>query len=199
MNALKNRWLWFGAGLVVGLPVVAFGWWLIAPLFLDTEVDEAFPLTENAAIPAGISRSEAETVMMTMEKMETEVDEAMPKEMMEASDVVLKFGNFRDGDSFHKGEGTASIYRLADGVQVLRLEEFKVTNGPDLRVLLVKHSNPEGRSDLDAGYEELGKLKGNIGNQNYTIPDSLDVDEYGSIVIYCKPFQVVFSVAPLMN
>lgn len=197
MSALKNRWVWFGAGLVVGIPAVAFGWWLVAPLFLDTEVDEAFPLTENAAIPAGISQSEAETVMMTMAKVETKMDEAMPKEMTEASNVVVKSGDFRDGDSFHKGAGTATIYRLADGSQVLRFEDFKVTNGPDLRVLLVEHSNPEGRGDVDAGYEELAKLKGNIGNQNYTIPGSIDVGRYGSIVIYCKPFQVVFSVASL--
>ena len=197
MNALKNKWLWFGAGLVIGIPVVAFGWWLLAPLFLDTEVNEDFPLTENAAIPAGITQSEAETVMMTMAKVETKMDEEMPKEMMEASNVVVASGQFRDGDSFHKGEGKATIYELADGQQVLRFEDFKVTNGPDLRVLLVNHSNPEGRGDLEAGYEELGKLKGNIGNQNYPISDSIDVDGYGSIVIYCKPFHVVFSVASL--
>ena len=197
MNALKNKWLWFGAGLIIGIPVVAFGWWLLAPLFLDTEVNEEFPLTENATIPAGISQSEAETVMVTMSKVETKMNEEMPKEMMEAANVVVKSGQFRDGDSFHKGAGTATIYKLADGSQVLRFEDFKVTNGPDLRVLLVEHPNPEGRGDLDSGYEELGKLKGNIGNQNYTIPDGIDVGGYGSIVIYCKPFQVVFSVASL--
>ena len=197
MNALKNKWFWFGAGLVIGIPVVAFGWWLIAPLFLDTTVDEEFPLTENATIPSNISQSEAETVMMTMAKVETKMDEEMPKEMMEDANVVVKSGNFRDGDSFHKGEGSATIYKLADGTQVLRFEDFKVTNGPDLRVLLVNHPNPEGRGDLDSGYEELAKLKGNIGNQNYTIPDSIDVGDYDSIVIYCKPFHVVFSVASL--
>ncbi len=197
MNTLKNKWLWFGAGLIIGIPVVAFGWWLLAPLFLDTEVNEEFPLTENATIPAGISQSEAETVMVTMSKVETKMNEEMPKEMMEAANVVVKSGQFRDGDSFHKGAGTATIYKLADGQQVLRFEDFKVTNGPDLRVLLVEHPNPEGRGDVDAGYEELGKLKGNIGNQNYTIPDGIDVGGYGSIVIYCKPFQVVFSVASL--
>ena len=115
MNALKNKWLWFGAGLIIGIPVVAFGWWLLAPLFLDTEVNEEFPLTENATIPSDVSRSEAETVMMTMAKVETKMDEEMPKEMVEASNVVVKSGNFRDGDSFHKGAGTATIYKLADG------------------------------------------------------------------------------------
>ncbi len=197
MSALKNKWVWFGAGLVVGIPLVAFGWWLLAPLFMDTEVNEDFPLTENATIPAEISRSEAETVMMTMAKVETKMDEEMPKEMMEAANVVLKSGTFRDGDNFHKGEGTATIYSLADGTQVLRFEDFRVTNGPDLRVLLVKHDDPQERGDLDSGYEEVAKLKGNVGNQNYTIPNSIDVADYNSIVIYCKPFHVVFSVAPL--
>ena len=144
MNALKNKWVWFGAGLVIGVPVVAFGWWLLAPLFLDTEVNEDFPLTENATIPAGISQSEAETVMMTMAKVETKMDEEMPKEMMEASNVVVKSGNFRDGDSFHKGEGKATIYKLANGQQVLRFEDFKVTNGPDLASPAGKSLQPGG-------------------------------------------------------
>ena len=46
---------------------------------------------------------------------------------------------------------------------------------------------------------DLGELKGNIGNQNYEIPKDLDVDQYNSVVIYCVPFHVVFSVATLMG
>ena len=47
------------------------------------------------------------------------------------------------------------------------------------------------------GYLGLGKLKGNEGNQNYFLPDGEDGDGYGSVVIYCRPVQVVFSVATL--
>ena len=43
---------------------------------------------------------------------------------------------------------------------------------------------------------ELDKLKGNMGNQNYPIPE-MDLSQYRSVVIYCKPFHVIFSVAPL--
>ena len=54
-----------------------------------------------------------------------------------------------------------------------------------------------GRGDLHGDdYVEIGKLKGNVGDQNYELPDDLDPAAYGSVVIYCKPFQVVFSVAP---
>ena len=38
-------------------------------------------------------------------------------------------------------------------------------------------------------------LKGNKGDQNYEIPDTVDVSIQRSVVIYCKPFSVVFSVA----
>ena len=60
--------------------------------------------------------------------------------------------------------------------------------------------NPMEVSEIkDNGYHDLGRLKGNIGNQNYEVPDDVDVDAQMSVIIYCKPFSVIFSVAPLMN
>ena len=56
--------------------------------------------------------------------------------------------------------------------------------------------DPEGR-DKDRGYLDLGKLKGNIGNQNYPVPDGIDISEYNAVMIYCEPFHVIFSTAPL--
>ena len=60
------------------------------------------------------------------------------------------------------------------------------------------HPNPEGGSDIHEGdYIDLGKIKGNIGNQNYPLPAGVDPSMFNSVVIYCKPFHVVFSVASL--
>ena len=47
------------------------------------------------------------------------------------------------------------------------------------------------------GYLDLGELKGNRGNQNYPIPAGVNISTFNSVVIYCKPFAVVFSVATL--
>lgn len=114
--------------------------------------------------------------------------------------VKLKSGEFADADSFHKGSGIGTIYRGPDGSHLLRLEEFNVTNGPDLHVMLTPHQNPKKRGDVTAsGYVDLGKLKGNKGNQNYDIPGDVDVAAQGSVVIYCLPFHVVFSVATLQD
>ena len=114
--------------------------------------------------------------------------------------VALSTGSFRDADNFHHGSGQATIYQLPDGTYLLRLEDFNGTNGPELHVLLSPHPDPTSRSQVTGpGYIDLGDLKGNIGNQNYPVPAGVDVTGYQSVVIYCKPFHVLFSVAPLKS
>lgn len=70
-----------------------------------------------------------------------------------------------------------------------------MTNGPDLSVILAVEPEPDGF--LSGNYTELWKLKGNIGNQNYPIPENVDPGRFNSVVIYCKPFHVLFSFATL--
>ncbi len=115
-----------------------------------------------------------------------------------AGPVALAQGEFRDADRFHRGRGTATIYQLPDGQRLLRFEDFEVRNGPRLHVYLSAHPDPESSSQVSSGgYVDLGRIKGNKGNQNYEIPESADQSELNSVVIYCVPFRVVFSVAPL--
>ena len=185
---------WIIAGTVVAIPVLAVGWWLGSPLFLDTEVNEAFPRSSEAVVPDDMTQEQVEDEMESAASQAgLTVEDDMPDS---ASPAQVSTGEFADYDNFHKGSGTATIYTLEDGSQVLRLEGFEVTNGPDLHVLLVPNANPEDRDDI-TGYLDLGSLKGNIGDQNYGIPDGMDVTEYGSVVIYCQPFHVIFSVASL--
>ncbi len=198
------NWLWTTRtgritllGMVAAaIPLLLLAGWLIRPLFVDTVVDEAFPLGTDATIPEELSADEARVMMSAASKLEIEVEESMTQAMSVATQ--FKSGSFVDGDAFHQGEGRATIYQLEDGSHVLRFEDFRVTNGPALFVLVSSHPNPGGRSDLsDAGYTELARLKGNVGNQNYVLPDDLSPDDVNSVIIYCKPFRVVFSVAAL--
>jgi hypothetical protein len=78
----------------------------------------------------------------------------------------------------------------------LRLEDFSVTNGPDLHVLLAENPSPPDHDSLGM-YLDLGSLKGNLGDQNYDIPAGTDINQFKSVVIYCLPFHVVFSTADL--
>lgn len=183
---------WFRAAALVGaVVVVAVGWWLGSPLFLDKEVNEEFPLSANAEIPSDQTQASVEKVMTEAAEAPTvEMTEDMPEE----GPVALASGVFAGADDFHEGSGTVTLYELGDGSRILRFEDFDVTNGPDLHVLAVANANPTDRDDLD-GYVDLGKLKGNVGNQNYEVP--ADVVDIGSIVIYCQPFHVLFATATL--
>ena len=139
---MRKRNIIIVAAIVVLVPVVAFAWWLLSPLFLSTTVDEEFPFAATAEIPADMTMAEVDMVMETMAKMDQEpVTEPMPPQMA-AQPVALASGNFRDADSFHRGSGTATIYETPDGGHVLRFEDFMVTNGPDLRVLLAQPETP---------------------------------------------------------
>lgn len=197
------RYALVGIGILAIIPIAWLAWWLLSPLFTTTEVYEEFPNAARAVVPEGMSRADVETTMALAAISDSPaVEEAMPSALMEsagsAQDLVKAAGNFRDADSFHKGSGNAIIYELSSGERILRIDEFMVTNGPDLRVLLANAPNPESHGDLDdAGYVELGKLKGNVGAQNYDIPDSVSLPDVESVVIYCKPFRVVFTVATL--
>ena len=238
---MRKRNIIIIAVIVVLIPIAAFAWWLLAPLFISTTVDEEFPYAATAEIPPEMTMAEVNAVMETMAKMNQEpMAEPMPaetvaikeeavltvgsEEMREAIEkvmagdtsamdemleeaanagpppqpVALSSGSFRDADSFHRGSGSATIYLLPDGSHLLRLVDFEVTNGPDLRVLLAEPGDPMSRDELQAGgYTHLEKLKGNIGNQNYEIPADIDLSEQNSVIIYCMPFHVIFSVAPL--
>ena len=44
---------------------------------------------------------------------------------------------------------------------------------------------------------ELGKLKGNEGDQNYEIPAGTDLNKYHAVSIYCERFNANFGTAPL--
>lgn len=250
--------------IVILIPIIGIAWWLLAPLFTSTTVEEEFPFAASASVPPDMTRLQVEQVMSGIAKVDESASEAMPAptdpakdlskamgagdtESMKAMDSVvktlaeaavksmpgtmtrpakeemiqtmaaamkdamaktlpeapaqpvkLKTGRFRDQDRFHKGSGGATIYRLADGSQLLRLEDFNVTNGPDLRVILTRAQDPEQAGEVTGpGHLELSKLKGNMGNQNYPVPDDADVSSFNSVVIFCKPFKVIFSVAPL--
>jgi len=80
---------------------------------------------------------------------------------------------------------------------VVRFEDLRVENGPDLFVYLSTAPSDSKESAFDDNYISLGRLKGNKGNQNYPIPANIDVSRYKSVVVWCKRFSSGFAVAPL--
>ncbi len=129
--------------------------------------------------------------------IDREVAESLPTELM--LDQVAT-GTFRDADQVHKGEGNVDVLRTGGGNGLVRFTEFRVTNGPDLEVWLVVASDPKTSDDVKSSeWVSLGTLKGNVGDQNYNVPDDVDLSDYGSVVIWCEQFGVLFSTAALSH
>lgn len=98
----------------------------------------------------------------------------------------------------HETHGTATIQDVGGGRRVLRLTDFVTSNGPDVRVYLVAAADAaDNETVTKAGFVELGKLKGNEGDQNYDVPDDLDLSQYRAVTIWCRRFAVNFATAPL--
>ena len=147
---------------------------------------------QRAQVAKNMTQNEKEIIMNEFSKQNATVNESMNETKM-TNDMMTLMGNFVEaGDGFHKAEGIAKVINLADGRTFLRLENLKTTNGPDLYVYL---SVGKDASDI----VNLGRLKGNIGNQNYEIPAGADLSKYNTVLIWCKAFSTLFGSAKLSS
>lgn len=130
--------------------------------------------------------------------IDKKVNETLPQTEMKSKETkqqqVISEGQFQSG--VHETTGTATIYQLADGKRILRLTNFSTSNGPDVRVVLVPTNQLKNNEDVkNYQYVELGKLKGNKGDQNYEIPNEIDVSAYSAVSVWCKRFNENFGAA----
>lgn len=152
---------------------LAFGWFGVQQLVLDDEVDEAAPTF--AATP-------------------TTAAGAVTPPSSTPSVRTLAAGTFMDRS--HPTSGRATV--VGSGAErVLRLEDFRTDNGPDLNVYLSTASAGAPAGSFKDDYVDLGDLKGNVGAQNYTVPAEVDLSKYRTVVVWCVRFSVAFGTAEL--
>jgi hypothetical protein len=98
----------------------------------------------------------------------------------------------------HETSGTVKILQTKDGSRFLRIENLATSNGPDLRIYLVEGNDGTKDELIKAGkFVDLGALKGNVGNQNYSIPKDVDLERFKAMSIWCRRFSVNFAAARL--
>ncbi|MCP4302642.1 MAG: DM13 domain-containing protein [Gammaproteobacteria bacterium] len=193
----------FGVALL-SVAVLVIGWFLASPLFIDRAVDESFDFVSidgqvDMTVIMAMSPDKRQAMMPDiMDAAARAPDRAASESMPANAPQAVANGEFVDADAIHKGSGHATVYALSDGKHVVRFEDFRATNGPALVVYLAKHPSPtQARHVTDGGFLSLGKLKGNVGNQNYAVPPETNIAEYQSVVIWCELFGVLFSPAAL--
>lgn len=179
---MGQRRIWLILALLLVAIVLPVGWYLLSPLFIERVVSEELPPALREAMAPALKEAAAK---------QTAMSEPMPGP---ANPALVARGEFMP--VAHEGRGRALVYRGATGDLILRFEGFYVLNGPDLRVYMVRAPVVKSRADVQE-YLELGKLKGNRGDQNYPLPTGFDLAAYQSVVIWCHPFGVAFASASL--
>lgn len=160
--------------VLAALAWLTFGFFGIQALFTDNEVKEEIPkaVSELIANP----------------------EESGPDQ------ILLGKGSFTQGDSTYTITGNAYLSRF-EGTLNLTLTDFEVSNGPDLYIYAVKTSSTDNKTvketvaNLD--FINLGKLKGNIGSQNYELETEINPTDYQVITIWCQRFSRNFGSALL--
>lgn len=211
MNRKKTIIIIAIAIVAIAIPLAVY---TVSPLFINTEINEPPPTVSNgnsddaAAIrefnkfmemseqerrESGHQMSNEERDMIMIGAAQTNgttVNEAMTT-IGQEEPSILYVGEFVGvNDGIHNAEGQVKVLELNDSTNFLRLEDFKATNGPDLYVYL---STDKSASDT----VNLGRLKGNAGNQNYEIPPGTDLSKYATVLIWCQAFSVLFGSAEL--
>lgn len=201
-----------GTGIIIAAIAIPIGIYTTLPLFTNTVVNEEVPdnvsgnsaamqqfeefmaMTEEQRMERGqlMYPEEKEAIMEAAAQTNgTTVDEPMTEQMTSAPAQSSLAGTFVGvNDGIHNAEGQAKVISLNGDGRILRLENFGSTNGPDLYVYL---ATDKSASD----FVSLGRLKGNIGNQNYEILTGTDLEAYDSVLIWCQAFSVLFGSAEL--
>lgn len=203
-------------GIIIAAIVIPIGIYTLSPLFINTEINEPLPslssessigfekfmaMTEEEKINAAknMTVEEKDMIMRTAAQQDTTINETMTSTMDSSKNTEqnenknILVGDFMGvNDGIHNAEGKAKILTLSDGSQIIRLEDFRSTNGPDVHLYL--STNKQASDFID-----LGRLKANIGNQNYQIPVNTDYNKYNYVLIWCQPFSVLFGSAQLSS
>lgn len=168
--------------LVLVVPFVAVSWWLLSPFFVDDVVDDDFATSIADATPAP----------------DTDPDPGAPAPTPSTATWAAREATLRGAGRFvglagHDGKGDAGIFLMEDGAHVLRLENFDIQNGPDLRLYLVPGA---GRTDPSDDSLYLGELRGNVGDQTYELPAdfALPAGDW-TVLVWCEAFRVEFVAA----
>ena len=165
--------------------LAAFGlfWFQPHKLFIDERVSDTIPVVEPTVPDTTAPATDGESGGTTTS--------APPP----AEPEVLAAGEFVSID--HGTTGVVRVLGLADGSRIVRLEGLDTDNGPDLYLYLSTSPADGAEGTFDDDIANLGRLRGNQGDQNYDLPADVDLDRFASVVIWCDRFDSAFGAADL--
>lgn len=180
--------------IIILVAIGTFAWWLIEPLLGDDVVNEELKVSErnisdnNEEVFNNIIESESSEEKVDVVTEEPRIEDPLPPapepEIIVTEQKVYS-GNFKDADPSHRASG--QVYIEGNNLSIANLNS---TNVPDGFVYLSTDTNA-------SDFISLGRLKGNVGNQNYSVPDGVDLEKYNQVLIWCKAFSILVGSAEI--
>jgi len=109
---------------------------------------------------------------------------------------ILAEGDFHQ--VAHTGTGTAKVYQTSDGTRRLSLLGFRTAYRPDLYVYLITAADASDNETVKRSDAlPVGPLQGGEGDQEYVLPDTVDLLRYHAVTVWSCKYEVNFTTAPL--
>ncbi len=121
-----------------------------------------------------------------------------PEHLVSQQVGVVRSGDFITVEQNHQTTGKVRVIN-SNGKRYLELDsEFNTANGPDVQIILYKGSQvPQKVSEED--YITLAQLKSFDGSQRYEIPNNINPNDFKSVAIWCRKFNVTFGYATISS
>jgi ribosomal protein S8E len=196
-----KKYIW-----LFGIFAVLFG--IVGVVWYNTTLDDAQEKRKNVATrEVEVKPKSNDTPKVnkpdtnTTKPTNSPKKETNPAPTKAAKPEVLTKGTFVELDPVHKGSGDVAIVQDGDKVLVEFQENFKVEDGPDLYVWLVKKQDlggaVNGVNTKEGEYLNLGPLNKKSGIQSFAITEQEFQEFNYAVVIWCEAFGVQFTNAVL--
>lgn len=194
ITAYKRRFHSLGSFVGIGIIIMT----IVIGILVYTQ--KIAPLQKSA-----MTQIEEEPLDESLEKMkefmaENPIDADVAQQPLASeknfNGEVIARGDFQNVN--YMTTGTASVVKQDGKFYVVFEDNFETPNGPDLQVYLTKNTDKTVRKDIIDGLK-LAKLKSIKGRQTYEVPAVTKIEEYHSVSIHCRAFNVPWSYAPLTN
>ena len=130
------------------------------------------------------------------QQIDVPLDEPPLPAMSAPGTTVVSRGDFYRIDQV--GQGTATLYRLADGTYALRFENFFVTPNSELEIRFSALDAPKTTDQfVNAPQATVTALDVTAGSLNFTVPPAVNPRQFHSIVLWCEQLHSAYAAVSL--
>ena len=193
--------IWVGlvaSGIIMTILCAGIGWILVSPLFLEGEtLNEELPDVIDVVDNSTVTTDENNDMQNTSTVMENETITMTDSNRSSSRFTLISQGELQRLDSVHHGSGIVQLVKNNElSSYSIFFRDVVIANGPGLEVYLATVATGQ-EFNGEGDYTDLGKLRAQKGNFSMDVPEGVDPTEYNTLVVWCDPFNVLFTYATL--